>query len=76
MIDEEPRGDAGTSFTVNGDFSAPPTNPEDSVIDDDIVDPTPEPMTVQYEIVEGGTSRGNRKLVDDRGFTYTERVRL
>ena len=74
--DETSAAEDDASFAANNSFAIPEAIQEDSIRDNtlhDIPDYEEEEET-QYEVVEAGTKRGKRKLVDKRGYEYTIKV--
>ena len=46
-----------------------------SIVDDSIHDVEPAADVLTFTIVESGTQKGKRKLVDSHGYTYNVKVR-
>ena len=63
------------SFTVDASFNAPAPIDETAMEDEPLpTEIVTGPVETTYRTVSAGTSRGNLKLVDNIGFTYTVKV--
>ena len=63
------------SFTVDTSFNAPAPIDETAMEDEPLpTEISTGPVETTYHTVSAGTSRGNLKLVDNIGFTYTVKV--
>ena len=64
-------------IAANTTFAIPAPDKEDFTWDDVIYDVPQEDQGVvsEYEVVDNGTSRGKKKLVDKRGYQYSIKVR-
>ncbi|XP_062581798.1 uncharacterized protein LOC134243559 [Saccostrea cucullata] len=65
------------SFVADTSFAVPAPVNEDSIREEVIGDipEEDEAVVAEYEVVDTGTKRGKRKLVDNRGFQYTIKVK-
>uniref|UniRef100_K1R495 Uncharacterized protein n=1 Tax=Magallana gigas TaxID=29159 RepID=K1R495_MAGGI len=64
------------SFAADASYAVPDAVQETSIREDIINDAIqPEDPQPAYEVVEGGSKRGKKKLVDRRGYQYTIRVK-
>ena len=74
LVPEEASGPTSAEF---GTFEIPDRMDEDS-IEDGLPGPViadDQPLPVRYEVVESSTQRGNKKLVDSSGHSYTVKRR-
>jgi len=61
-------------WNVDKSFAIPEAPAEESICTAAPIEETSEELRTTYDIVEGGTKRGKRKLVDNLGFSYTIQV--
>lgn len=65
------------SFDITGRYYRPPNVPmDDSLSDRKLDDVIPHDVPVTYQIVEGGSKRGGKKLISSDGYTYTLRASI
>lgn len=72
---DTPQRMADNTFDIsNRSFERPSVPLDDSLPDQPLDDDIPDDQPVTYEVVEGGTKRGGKKLVGSDGFTYVVNV--
>lgn len=66
--------DEDHSIIVDQSFQIPDAVQEDSIHEESIGDVPEADSTVQYQVIEEGSSRGKRMLCDTDGFRYKVKV--